>query len=67
LSVTGAVRRCCWPLDNHASFPPVGAEAKNGFVTKENCFVAAGGRNNSVKISSYFKPVDRQSVAHAAA
>jgi len=57
LSVTDAVRRCCCPLDNHAAFPPFGAEAENGFVAGENCFVAAAGRNNSVKICSYFKPM----------
>ena len=35
-----------WRLDNHPRFPDVCAQAGNGFVGQENCFVAGPRRNN---------------------
>jgi hypothetical protein len=35
-----------WQVDNQTLFPDVCAEAQNGFVALENCFVARARRNN---------------------
>jgi hypothetical protein len=49
-----AVRRFVSRLINHQLFPEFCAEAENGFVARENCFVARAGRNIAKK-PNYFK------------
>jgi hypothetical protein len=47
----GAARRFRCQTDNQGLFPGVCAKAGNGFITRENCFVARAGRNNSLRSS----------------
>jgi hypothetical protein len=48
-------------VDNHSPFPQFCIKTDNGFVARENCFVATARRNNSAKgpISQSNAPIER--------
>ena len=52
-------RRVCWRLDNGLLFPDICAQAENGFVALENCFVGRARRNIRTKRPTISEAAER--------
>lgn len=53
--IAGESRRFRWQVDNQRLFPEICAEAGNGFVAPENCFVGIVATKHSFEKSNDFK------------